>query len=173
VSEPNEVDLKLFYDKVTTKGDEFKTAQAKYEKSKGETARYRKNMDEIGADLTKLITSSKEEYPLWKEGKTPIKEVDPADNAWRETKLETLELSEHQLKCLSDGSITTLGELTDFQAKRPLTDLEGVGPGFITKLEEATTKFWQSYEPPKAEKAEPGPELEQPESASAEPVAAA
>ena len=72
----------------------------------------------------------------------------PPDESWRAVPLsEALEgLTARQVGLLEAGTLHTVGELADYTGaeggRKRLTDLKGVGPALIDKIDKAMTDFW-------------------------------
>lgn len=79
----------------------------------------------------------------------PLTEVTPVDETWREVKLADLKRPDGEpippsvLEKLAEADIETMGQLTDFsKVGVPLTQIKGIGPAAMEKIEAATSEFW-------------------------------
>jgi len=139
--------------KVTGLRNEYEDAEAEAKEAKEVAKAAKTRWEGQAIALERLILGKNETLPLF-DKKEPIGEVTPKDESWREVKIEVLELPHGLIGKLYEANIETLGQLADYtlpqNGNKRLTDITGVGPGAVEKIEAATTQFWATYQQPGA-----------------------
>jgi len=135
---------------------QFQKDEAAFDKVNKQAKHLKKKMEmsqNIVNTLLKKANEAAEPLPLFDQ-----KEEEP-NNEWRNVGLSELEISDKILDALSEHepSITTLGELTDWQRDKGgfwAKDIKGIGEAAVTEIADASEKFFAEH-PEYMEKEEP------------------
>lgn len=65
-----------------------------------------------------------------------------SDDAWRSESITVLGLPTPIVAALSDAGITTLGELEDYRARKPLVEIQRIGEKSVEEIEGALLRYW-------------------------------
>jgi len=136
---------------LSQKCDKLKAA---WETKKEEAGAAKKQYDEQVGKLRSTISTGPEQLML--SAVESMDEDPPAEEqaeeaaqavegtAWREVKLETLDIPDGSLQCLYAAELETLGDLCDWQRRteKELGAIKGIGPAKAKKIEEAMDRFW-------------------------------
>lgn len=76
----------------------------------------------------------------------------PADDSWRETPVDMLDIKPTVIEKLRAGGIKTIGDIADWTAKpgefgheRRITDIKGIGVETAGKIDAALDEFWANW----------------------------
>lgn len=140
--------------------------EAEWVSAKEAASEAKKAFDASVERLRKAIRAANEPLPLF-DGKAvklaPSAAANPSespnsssteDESWRAVPLSEvlMDLPPKKVQILADAELTTLGQLTDFQAAKSTYawDLKGVGPEWRTKIEDAVVTWlarWREQHP--------------------------
>lgn len=125
--------------------EEEKEAKIEAREAKAKRERLRKELHRI------IREETSNEPTLFNRPSTRSESFATPDDGddWRSVPLNSLGLPAGLLGKLAEANIETMGELSDWTdptknsgREKRLTDIKGIGPGAIEKIEAATTQFW-------------------------------
>jgi len=113
-------------------------AHQEWEVLKDRTAGKKKLCDELGKELSNLITRGpdfQQKLPFDEQEESSSTEQD--DDAWRDVPItEALALSASQFEKLEEEGCKTMGQLEDYRASKGLHTIKGFGEKAVTKIED-------------------------------------
>jgi len=127
-------------EKIIALNSDVTEARIVYDRADRARKSAKEELEECQAALNEFIVGLGERYPLF-DGKEPAA---APDDAWREASVEALDLPRIIITKLEDVGIMTVGDISDWTAKRPLTDVSGIGEAKVGQIEAALTKFWRA-----------------------------
>lgn len=113
----------------------------------------RKQLETFDATPLPLMERHPEPGPS-AEPTEPLLEQSGDSEAWRDVRLDSLDITPGRLEKLAEADLVTLGQLVDFQASKRLTDIKGLGEKAIDQIEDArdaAITAWRKQHPAGAE----------------------
>lgn len=162
------------FDAVYALNLECEQALAAYRLAKDDCLAKKKVYDSLTQRLHETISQARnpEPFPLvdGQANSNSNGRASPAgDESWRSVRLEDalLGLNPSFIRKLNDGLLYTVGELANYTAedggRRRLTDIPGIGPATVTKIDAALDGFWERRRASQVAAPEPAADVEQEE----------
>ena len=129
--------------------EEEKEAKIEAREAKAKRERLRKELHRIIREETSNEPTLFNRPPPRTDAASTASATPDDGDDWRSVPLNSLGLPAGLLGKLAEANIETMGELSDWTdptrnggREKRLTDIKGIGPGAIEKIEAATTQFW-------------------------------
>lgn len=111
--------------------------ESAWESAKSEAKCCKDAFDAAVLRLRNVITSKDD-------GQQDLPFSEPSE-AWRAVHVDTLGLASQTVAALVEANRATIGDLADWTAHNPLTDLKGIGDAKACAIEDALTEFWSQH----------------------------
>ena len=98
--------------------------------------------------LAELRKAPAEPLPLIDGARSDVTSATKGDDAWRNVPIADLGLKAKVLAALADVGISNIGGISDWSAKKPLTDIKGIGEAKALDIDEALTRYWKEHPQP-------------------------